>query len=90
VFEFARLEIRYNIPFFEKIFDFLDFKLEFIFKCAILYKVTRKTERKLKMKTKNDFMVNARRTWVISPVSRVKNSKKVYSRKNFKIKNEDF
>jgi hypothetical protein len=41
------------------------------------------------MKTKNELMLNSRRTWGFSPVTRVKNSKKIYSRKNFKINVEE-
>ena len=29
-----------------------------------------------------------RRTWTINPITRVKSSKKVYSRKNYKVEND--
>ena len=40
---------------------------------------------KKKQKKQNAAFESIRRTWDISPVTRVKASKKVYSRKNYKI-----
>lgn len=40
-------------------------------------------------KKKNNGFESIRKTWTISPVTRVKGSKKVYSRKNYKVREEE-
>lgn len=41
-----------------------------------------------KMKSNIEIENSIRRTWQINPVTRIKKSKKVYSRKNYKIEKE--
>lgn len=40
---------------------------------------------KIRVSSKNEIMLNTRGVWHFNPVTRIKESKKVYSRKGYKI-----
>ena len=40
-------------------------------------------------KKDNKYFESIRKTWIINPVTKVKGSKKVYSRKNYRAKEEE-